>query len=154
MIINKAKCGIMDLNLRSKIEGKFKDYPYVKSYRYLGMTFRVNLNSKAHIESIAKKVNYITSRLAALRIRNHANLNINLYKVFIEPLFNQGLVLFVNSNKTSKRNFETFRKVAFKKIITVPRSTPDLIVNKLLGDTNNDYLHRYGIIKEKKKLRK
>jgi hypothetical protein len=51
------------------------------------MMMDAKLTAHNHIAHIERKINFITYRLAPIRLRSSLKLVTNLYKVFVKPLY-------------------------------------------------------------------
>jgi hypothetical protein len=96
MIINKNKSGVMYFKrgIRppdgvSEING----YPIVTKYKYLGMLIDEDLDYRAHLKSINGKISYLTERLTVFRRKLNLKFIVNLFSIFIKPLYRLGYTL-------------------------------------------------------------
>ena len=90
MLTNPKKSGIMvfrSSELDDVQENNILGYPIVSSYKYLGMTVAKDLRLRQHVEVIQHKINFIKHRLSPIRFRKNTKMNLNLFKIFVLPLY-------------------------------------------------------------------
>ena len=92
MEVGIKKSGYIWVHRRNnKTNEDIEGIPNVDEYKYLGMMVNGQLDIKAHIQYINKKIMFITNRLTALRYADNLKLNINLFRIFILPLYRLSL---------------------------------------------------------------
>lgn len=104
MAINKSKSGLLELKQRFKDHTgqQINGFPYVQSYKYLGLQINSNLDIESHLTAIARKTEFITYRLTPIRLQKHFQLNINLFLVFLWPSFSLALSIYHFLSQTQK----------------------------------------------------
>lgn len=123
MKINKNKSGIMFLSKRrlsNYPSGEFEGYPFVKCYRYLGTELSYDMKIDGHLNYILKKSSYVMAKLKMIRIRNNLKLNINLFKVFISPLFRLLGDLYAGLKEFDRKKVSGLFKRLFKTFCMFP----------------------------------
>jgi hypothetical protein len=139
MVVNKGKSGIMEIpaspnskRVELLFQREYWGYPVVQQYKYLGTVMDGSLGVSAHLTSIARKVTWLNARMTPVRNFKDLRLNINLYKVLIEPLVALGIPYYLRTSLTEQRKYATFANKAFKKFCVLPRSLPNEILDNLI----------------------
>ena len=133
MLINKKKSALMLIKGRNS-ESTIDEYPVVNSYRYLGTELDRNCDVMTHVKTISPKINFLTFRFGVLRHRNNMKLNINLFEIFIKPLFRLGYTLYKMAATKAKEQFLKFMRVKWKIFVGIPLTTANRVMNKMFGD--------------------
>lgn len=137
MVVNKSKCGILNLNSRvTAPDGAQLDgYPRVSSYKYLGTVVNNQFTLKAHLNECARKVTFLRLQLRPILLRGHFKLNLNLFKVFAMPQYRMLLILsrFVRASDVTKAAL--MMRKHFKEWNLLPRSTSTAVIETLLGNS-------------------
>ena len=88
MITNTKKSGVMFVKSKdAPITDNILGYPITNHYKYLGATVTNNLSMESHLKNTRNKATYVTHRLTPIRLKGNTKLNLNLYKIFILPLY-------------------------------------------------------------------
>jgi hypothetical protein len=78
--------------------------------------------------------------MTSIRMKNKLKLNINLYRVFIMPLYRLAFTMERIKNKSANFNIlELHIKKTFKRFLSLPRSTPNKVIYRLLGNIKDIY---------------
>ena len=138
MRINRAKSGIMPLNLRRCKQQKdlteINGYPITSRYKYLGYHLKNNFSVSAHINEVERKLNFIAFKFARLRGLNFSRLNTNLFLTIGMPLYRLcGAIYPYLTNIEQVKTQKSVRRM-FKKLVGLPQSTSTELINGLIGN--------------------
>ncbi len=104
--LNAAKSGILEFFSRKgkknptlNIGEDFEGLPVVAYYKYLGMWVDSQLSLERQAQAIAKKTDWMTIKLWHILQTASLTFRINLWTVFIRPLF-EILTIFYNAEKS------------------------------------------------------
>lgn len=95
------------------------------NYKYLGGTIDCSLKLSTHLDIITRKINYIRYKLHGVRHKNNLKLNINLYKLFVMPLFRMNLINYHYAKKTDRNTASKLMRKTFKSFTNLPFNTPN-----------------------------
>lgn len=137
--LNDKKSGIVEFLPRSgrqtstlKTGSVFESIPIVDKYKYLGLWLDKKLTLDPQLHHIKKKSGFIRSRLAPLLGGISLDYRINLWTVFIRPLFDQTLsILYAERNHTNPEKVRRLIRKTFKDFTLLPKNTEDKIIEKL-----------------------
>jgi hypothetical protein len=93
-----------------------------------------DLKLGVHLDQIRGKVSYVTHRLTPIRLIGNTKLNLNLFKVFILPLYRLAFNNYGTADTKEQVTFEKDVRRSYKKFMTWPINTSDAVVNSTLGD--------------------
>ena len=95
MIVNENKSGLMKV-YKSEVREKdeFDGIPVVTTYKYLGLQMDAKLTMDGHLNFINKKIVFLNNKLVPVRMLDFMELNINLYKLMILPLYRLTFALY------------------------------------------------------------
>lgn len=133
MNINKKKSGIMLFGIHHPSR-EIEKIPIVQSYRYLGSQITPKLNLMDHVNAMIPKFHFIRTQLLPILLKNHFRLNVNLYTVFIDPLLRLIYPLYSLTTDGDKAQFQKKCRYLFKTFVSLPRSTPNLLVADFIGN--------------------
>lgn len=72
------------------------------------------LSLKSHLKYISKKISFITYKLYGLRLLDNLKLSINLFKVFLMPLYRLAFTVYSEANVDVRKSLITHMKVRLK----------------------------------------
>ena len=132
MTLNPSKSGVMVLKQNTP-SGTLESIPYVGSYRYLGTHLTGNLEPDCHLESISRKANYQTRRLAPLRHCLDIKFNVNLFKMLVLPSVRLLGCVYKHTGKKGKKKIETHVRRRLRGFCVLPWTCPNELINCLIG---------------------
>lgn len=71
----------------------------VTQYKYLGLIVDNKLSIEPHLKAILVKYNFIAYKLIGVRMKDNLKFNINMFKVFILPLYRLAYTLYARQNE-------------------------------------------------------
>jgi hypothetical protein len=74
------------------------------------------------------------SRLFPILKLENNKLNLNLFRVFIDPLFRLLCSIYEFINDTAKKKISLLYRKIFKRFMRLPYRTPNKIISTLIGD--------------------
>jgi len=99
---------------------------FTHKYKYLGTWITNKLTLDSQLECIKKKTDILASKLFPLLHDVSLSFRINLWEIFIKPLFDQLVHLFyADTAKTNRSKATRLLKYTFKRFTLLSRSTPD-----------------------------
>lgn len=122
--------------------------PVTPSYKKQAWCW-TSLSAAPHITAINKKIAFIIHRLTPLRHRKHTKLNINLFKIFVLPMYRLALSIFDNQSPLERLAFVRDIRKNLKRFLALPRNTSNDLVDQLLGDTLAILTHEMAVTREK-----
>jgi hypothetical protein len=133
MTINKEKSGI--IRLHKKKPTKYKEvgeteggYPIVESYTYLDTILDYLGRADLQINKIKVKVERTKACLYPLLKRRDLRLNLNLFKVFIEPLYRMSCSLYATMCETRKKELIVKYRKDIKSMALLPKSVANEVI--------------------------
>ncbi len=69
----------------------------------------------------------------AIRRKNNLRLNVNLFRIFIMPLFRMALLNYHSALKTQKNSADKLLRMPFKRFTNLPKSTPNKLIRNMIG---------------------
>ena len=120
--LNEIKSGIVELLPRKgpyrpmfddkdSIEG----IPFTRKYKYLGTWISNKLTMDTQLNFIKQKTNFLTTKLYPLLREVSLSFRINLWEVFLKPLFDQLIHLFLDASKSNQDRANRLFKYSFKR---------------------------------------
>jgi len=136
---NKNKSGILCVKLKkhSKFDpsGTINGYPFVETYKYLGVTIDRLLNFRNHIAKLTKKINFITFKLALIpRLGLTPFFFINLWQIFCKSLLDYGNIVYKYTTQETLEEIKRLYRSSLKKVLRISSSTPNQLVECLMGN--------------------
>lgn len=92
------------------------------------------MNPKAHLENVDNKARIMNRKLAAIRMKANLEISTSFFKIFIDPQYYQINSCFDMYSRREKGVITKHYKKTFKFFATLPRNTPDWILEKALGN--------------------
>ena len=138
--LNAKKSGIVEFlprcgNQKSflKLGSQFEGIPIVSEYKYLGLWLDKKLTMKPQLTHIRRKSKFIRGKLAPILRNVSLDYRMNLWTVFIRPLFDQiASLYYAERNHTNPEKARTLLRTTFKDFTLLPRNTDGKIINKLM----------------------
>jgi len=138
--LNEIKSGIVELLPRKgpyrpmfddkdSIEG----IPFTRKYKYLGTWISNKLTMDTQLNFIKQKTNFLTTKLYPLLREVSLSFRINLWEVFLKPLFDQLIHLFLDASKSNQDRANRLFKYSFKRFTLLAKSTPNRLISFLSG---------------------
>jgi hypothetical protein len=107
-------------------------FPYVNSYKYLGITIANNGSILPHIAALNSTCNYLANHIKWFTKDFTMKTKCYLWKCFIRPhLMYPFCVTDLMAKTTHRDKILRLWKATFKKITGFPRNTPNNIIEKL-----------------------
>lgn len=119
--------------------GTIDDISIVTEYKYLGLLMNSKLSIKSHLKYINKKISFITYKLYGLRLLDNLKLNINLFKVFLMPLYRLAFATYAEANAEVRKSLITHMEVRLKVFCRIPVNTANKVLFELAGDLKYNY---------------
>lgn len=91
-------------------------------------------NVMTHLKSINPKINFLTHKFGILRHKQNLKLNINLFEIFLKPLFKLGFALAELGDQKHKEQYLKHYRIKWKIFIGIPITTANRVVNKMMGN--------------------
>lgn len=156
--LNEKKSGIVELIPRlgsHKLEYKEGDtiegIPFTTKYKYLGTWISNKVTIDLQLEHIKHKTNFLVTKLYPLLNDVSLSYRINLWKVFVRPLFDQLMhMYYAERAKTNKIKAERLFKYTFKRFTLLTKRTPDRIIYQLSETNLEDRSALVTLVAEKK----
>lgn len=130
--INKKKSGIMVIYKQAgggrRQEGEVFGYPLVNDYKYLGTWMNQTLSPASHLEKAARKVSYVTGKLAPLRRQLNMKFNVRLFKTLIMPSIRMVGVLYKTATESWKGKIVRTVNRMFRTFCMLPWTCPNELV--------------------------
>ena len=141
--LNEKKSGIVELLPRKgpfrrqfKDEDMLEGINFTSKYKYLGTWISNKLTLDSQMEFIKMKTDILASKLFPLLHDVSLSLRINLWEIFIKPLFDQIVHLFrADPAKTNRLKAMRLFKYTFKRFTLLSKNTPDKLIEFLSGFT-------------------
>ena len=135
MLVNPSKSAVVQfgLNTRKPKEDTVDGIPWKMEYQYLGGVVQSNRRTTEHSKKLNGKVGWITARLTPLRKLADLRLNLNLFKVFLTPMFHQAASLIFSTEK-DKARYNRHYKCALKRFMCMPRNMSDEVLKWITED--------------------
>jgi len=134
--LNESKSGIVELLPRKgpyrpqfKDGDSFQGISFTSKYRYLGTWITSKFKLGTQLDHIKRKTDFLAAKLFPLLHDVSLSLRINLWKVFIKPLFDQLIHLFLfDKAKSNQEKANRVMKYTFKRFTLLTKNTPDRII--------------------------
>jgi len=135
---NKSKSGIVCIKLRkhSKFDpsGSIRGYPFVTSYKYLGVSIDKLLNFKSHIEKVRRKINFIAFKLGKIPKRELTPFFfVNMWQIFCKSLLDYGNIIYRYTPLNTLEEVKKLYRLSLKKVLRISTSTPNRLIEALIG---------------------
>jgi len=138
--LNAKKSGIIEFlprygNQKSslKLGSRLEEIPIVAEYKYLGLWLNKKLTMEPQLTHIKKKSKFIRARLAPIMKNISLDYRMNLWTIFIRPLFDQLASLYnAERTNTNPEKARTLLRTTFKDFTLLPRNTDGKIIKKLM----------------------
>jgi len=135
LTINESKSGIMRITKNKTKQPEtietLDGFPYVDSYKYLGITISCNGNIQPHINTLNSTCNYLANHIKWFAKDFSIKTKCYLWKCFIRPhLLYTFCVTDLIAKTTHINKLIRLWKKTFKQICGFPRNTPDSIIEK------------------------
>ena len=139
--LNENKSGIVELLPRRgpykplfSNENNIDGIPFTSKYKYLGTWISNKLTMDAQLDHIKRKNDFLVTKLFPLLHDRSLSFRINMWEVFVKPLFDQLVHLFyADKAKTNQAKAERLFKYTFKRFTLLSKSTPDNLIYRLAG---------------------
>ena len=138
--INYNKSGILNIILTTRSQrmitgDSFMQFPIKPHYKYLGAWLNETTHPLFHLDEIKKKVNFLEHKLRIIpRKTSNPAFIMNLWAVFIRPLFDYGSILCTISGKKLAEGTLLKRiNGIFKRTAGLRKNTSNKIVSMCLG---------------------
>jgi hypothetical protein len=113
--------------------------------------FNSKLTLDSQINHLLKKANFITSKLYPLLKQVTLSYCINLWRVFLQPLFEFTLPLYVNeSSQARKMKLKTILNKTFKGMTLLKKNVPEVYIEKLREYDLDQLSNRSKLVNEDK----
>lgn len=93
----------------------------VSNYKYLGMHIDDDLSFTTHVKAVIKNVGHKIHLLCKIRSKLTKKAALDVYKVMILPLFDQGDVFYHGISQTSLKKLQVLQNRAIRIIARLPR---------------------------------
>jgi len=161
MKINKSKSAIMEFIHRQKrkrnlvVGQKFKDYPIVDQYKYLGTWLNSKLTHETHLRQVINKTYTIRRKLSPMIYSISLEMRKNLWQIFIMPLYEFILPIYHQEQATTKRNkMELALRNSFKSFTGLKKGMQTKLIQDLMDyDLNERSKYLYDISQKRWKTR-
>jgi hypothetical protein len=98
------------------------------------MMINNKLAIEPHLKAILKKFHFIAYKLTGIRRMDNLKMNINLFKIFILPLYRLAFTLYARQNETIRAKVEAHMRVLLKRFARIPINTANHTLVLLAGD--------------------
>jgi hypothetical protein len=155
MATNPNKSGIIYFGASdTSVNGEVLGYPILDSYKHLGSIINKRLNTKDHLNHIQPKIQHITNRLTPVRLKRDTKLYLNLFRVFILPLYRLAANNYSKCDLRDKQLTTKHLGKSFKRFMAWPANTSGRMINLVLGDPDSILTNAAAISKEKDTARR
>jgi len=104
------------------------------SFKYLGTWVSNKLTLDAQLSHIRTKSNFLSIKLYPLLRETSLSFRINLWEIFVKPLFDQLVHLYyADGAQTNRVKADRLLKYTFKRFTLLAKSTPDKLIYYLWG---------------------
>ena len=98
------------------------------------MLLNGEMSIEPHLKTITNKYNFIAYKLTGIRRMDNLKLNINLFKVFILPLYRLAYMLYARQDAVTRAKVEAHMRVLLKKFARIPINTANHTLVMIAGD--------------------
>ena len=137
--LNAKKSGIVEFLHRAgkqknflQTGTKFEGIPVVSCYKYLGLWINAKLTTDAHLEQISKKVEIQTLKLWPLLKNVSLDFRINLWTVYVRPLFEMVIGLYEEEGKSNRNKIESLIRKTFRKFTLLKKNVSKKVIVALM----------------------
>jgi len=117
-----------------KTSRTFYDIPIVPCYNYLGLTLNPQLKLNFQLDYVNKKAREIYSKICPFLSSAEADTRKNLWQIFVMPLIEFLLPLYVNENALHwRKKVQKLVLGTFKLYMGLSKNTPNNLTQTLLG---------------------
>jgi len=128
-------------------------YPVVSQYKYLGTWLNEKLTLGTQIAHIAKKSNFIRSRLSPSLYSASLDFRRNMWQIFVLPSYEFIIPLYYyETAKTSRQKLEVMLRNSFKSYTGIKRATSTSLINDLMAYNIKERSEYLSYISEQKWL--
>lgn len=146
LFLNKDKSGIVEFTSRRSrprdLTVNLNGYPVLPKYKYLRTWFNNKLTVKDQLDHVKSKGIFIFNKLKMFIRDTSADLRLNLWILFLRPLFEFTFpLLAIDNTQTHKKNVMLLFKKTFKLFIGVSKNTEDTTIHSFLGYNPSDRIN-------------
>jgi len=137
--INAQKSGIVEFMPRAgsndsylQIGSCFEEFPVVDKYKYLGLWIDGKLTLDPQLKHIDEKVKFLSFKLFPLLKCVSLDYRMNLWKVFVRPMFEMLSCLYVVEAESNRNRVVTLLRKTFKRFTLLSKNVDNETVDKLM----------------------
>lgn len=159
--VNKKKCGVLFLNHRGWKKPRIKtmrEYPVVKSYKYLGVEIDGSLEIGDYHKRIKRKSSFILSRVGNLLPKFEPQTRKFLWSMLVRPLFDYIFPFLEDMSANLREKTLATMRGSLKSWLGLRKSISNEITDSLLGNvsqfinaraisTKSKIIQRFGLEK-------
>ncbi|EAR96184.2 reverse transcriptase (macronuclear) [Tetrahymena thermophila SB210] len=133
LIINNNKSAVLPLKNYQIDSNSIEGIPIVNQYKYLGINIDGNGTIAPHLKFIEQRWKYLQKALYFIRDLTFKNQAL-MWSTFVKPYFQYSLCIINTQKQNIKKQFFSNWRSSIKKILKLPQSTSNQIIDQIFGD--------------------
>lgn len=134
MLVNRSKSGILVFDGPQPSPTQTLGFPIVDHYRYLGCEVTRAMSLADHVGALKGKLHYIRGQLAPILWQASPRFSASLFRTLAMPLCRLVMPLYDLTGLEDQNAYRIAIRRSFRGFLSLPRSTPNRIVEGILGD--------------------